>query len=260
MLVIIHHFLFFAIKGEKRKNFFDKYVTFFEVYSLSFRRSEMRILIASNKIEYIKKFSNYIALNYELAYCSILISDKKDEIISLIKDYKVDFLIAESRFITEEIIHMIPIVIIDKKKSLLLTENDDFYYAGINDSEDSITSIKKIIQNYCYKKSFRELILDQLLDLGFSIKHKGTQYLLEIMMHIKFSKGFFNMGSNVNNEYLYVAKKHNITKDSVKSNIINSINYMYAEAEFSKLKDFFSLIEDCKPSPKLVILTLSQKI
>lgn len=57
-----------------------------------------------------------------------------------------------------------------------------------------------------------------------------------------------------------VAAKYNTTTTNVKSDIIKSINSMYAECELSKLQSYFHFSTDFRPTTKMIIYTVISNI
>jgi len=62
------------------------------------------------------------------------------------------------------------------------------------------------------------------------------------------------------NIYPMVAAKYNTTTTNVKSDIIKSINSMYAECELSKLQSYFHFSTDFRPTTKMIIYTVISNI
>lgn len=124
----------------------------------------------------------------------------------------------------------------------------------------NLSNLSSILNKYMLLsnsiENTRIIILNQLIKLGFNIKHKGTKYIIESVLILK----FYYKSDKIKDIYCIIAQRYNTTSNNIKSNILKSINYVYCETVFSKLKMYFSLVEDIKPTPKQVILTLLKNI
>ena len=127
-------------------------------------------------------------------------------------------------------------------------------------SLDNLIYLKQFIFESMNSSKIREntriKILDELVKLGFNIKHNGTKYIVDAILILKFN---YNT-NNIKDVYAIISDKYNTTENNIKSNILKSINYMYYETEYSNLKSYFSLNNNEKPTPKQVILTILKNI
>lgn len=109
------------------------------------------------------------------------------------------------------------------------------------------------------KKNMKK-ILDELIFVGYSMKHIGTIMLAESISIVQHSKNLDIINDLENNVYSQIAEKYNTNIQVVKGNIVNATNYMYNETDVNKVKEYFTFYEDTKPTPKLVINTVLRKI
>lgn len=124
-------------------------------------------------------------------------------------------------------------------------------------SRKTLVGITQLYQNYRNEK--RRKIMAELEKVGYNFKYKGTQYLLETILEIQ--KGdIIALTSLQNNFYPIVAKKYNKTVHDVKNCIISATNAMYYECNIEKLKEYFHLLDDEKPSIKKVVYTIANRI
>ena len=219
----------------------------------------MKILILTNKLETITIISNFLNINYSKEV-SILIANNIPSANLIFTEHKIDLIILETEFykylLNKKTQSFIPIITISNtynydRKNLIKSNNI---------SLDNLTHLDFLLHKYISLSNSieysKQLVLNKLLEIGFNIKHKGTKYIADSILIYKFYCKF----PNIKDIYAIIARKYNTTTDNIKSNILKSINYMYCETEFSKLKKIFSLSTDIRPTPKQIILTLSKII
>lgn len=219
----------------------------------------MTILVISNNIKNISAISNFINLNFN-NNISILIANDMNSANSIINKYNINLIILESNIYNfnfyKEHLSYIPVI--------LFTDTNNYNKKIFKDYENislcNLSYLKKLLFNYISLTSSIEStkieIINQLLKIGFNIKHNGTKYITDSIIIYK----FFFKTDKIKDIYSIVAQKYNTTSNNVKSNILKSINYMYCETKFEKLKTYFSLEEDIKPTPKQIILTVLKNI
>lgn len=219
----------------------------------------MTILVISNNIKNISAISNFINLNFN-NNISILIANDMNSANSIINKYNINLIILESNiynfnFYKEHLSYIPVILFIDTNNY-----NKKIFKDYENISLCNLSYLKKLLFNYISLTSSIEStkieIINQLLKIGFNIKHNGTKYITASIIIYK----FFFKTDKIKDIYSIVAQKYNTTSNNVKSNILKSINYMYCETKFEKLKTYFSLEEDIKPTPKQIILTVLKNI
>lgn len=160
---------------------------------------------------------------------NIIVITDNQELLNSLKDYPVITEIYDSKSGKDEILEKIKKLKIDISK------------------EDNVRIMKD--------KVFSELVY-----VGFNPKHIGTQYLLEAILYIYKNKDKKLMNNIENNVYKLIAEQYHRTKESVKSSILKATNAMYEESDFSKLEKYFSLMDNYKPTPKVIISTILLKI
>lgn len=219
----------------------------------------MTILVISNNIKNISAISNFINLNFN-NNISILIANDMNSANSIINKYNINLIILESNIYNfnfyKEHLSYIPVI--------LFTDTNNYNKKIFKDYENislcNLSYLKNLLFNYISLTSSIEStkieIINQLLKIGFNIKHNGTKYITDSIIIYK----FFFKTDKIKDIYSIVAQKYNTTSNNVKSNILKSINYMYCETKFEKLKTYFSLEEDIKPTPKQIILTVLKNI
>lgn len=101
-------------------------------------------------------------------------------------------------------------------------------------------------------------VINELLILGYNFKLKGTQYLLDSIIYVYSNKNEEMLENLEKNVYKYISLKNNKTVLNIKTNIINSTNYVYDYQNSEILFRYFS--SNVKITPKLVIATVLKKI
>lgn len=116
-----------------------------------------------------------------------------------------------------------------------------------------------IEEKYAYNKNIKARIIHELYYIGFKPYHKGTGFMAE-SIYMVYQKDAHLCDNFEKNIYPMVAAKYNTTTTNVKSDIIKSINSMYAECELSKLQKYFHFSTDFRPTTKMIIYTVISNI
>lgn len=219
----------------------------------------MNILILTDNLKTITIISNFLNLNFNIKV-SILIANDISSANLFFSEHKIDLIILETKFYK---------CLLNKKAqpfTQIITISNDYNYntndlmESNNISLNNLTHLDFLLHKYNSLsnsiESSKKIILNKLIEIGFNIKHRGTRYIIDSILIYKFYCKF----SNIKDIYSILARRYGTTNDNIKSNILKAINYVYCETEFPKLKKFFSLSSDIKPTPKQVILTLSRLI
>lgn len=220
----------------------------------------MKILIITNSIEFITIVSNFITLNFN-NNISILIANNINNVQNNTKTYNIDLIIIDEEILElnlyKQTLRYFPLILINsnlQNYNMKITDNINHI------SLDNLIYIKQLIFQVMNSLKFREnariKILDELIKLGFNIKHNGTKYIVDAILILKLN---YNT-NNIKDVYAIISNKYNTTENNIKSNILKSINYMYYETEYSNLKSYFSLNNNEKPTPKQVILTILKNV
>lgn len=216
----------------------------------------MKILIITDELKTTTLISNYINLN--IKNITILIANDISSAKLILNEYTINLILCESHIFNlefyKENIAPIPIILLNVLYNKYFSEN----FKTI--SLDNLSLLSYYLHSYMSLSNTMEntkrLIFKKLMQLGFNIKHKGTKYIAESILILKNHDKI----SSIQDIYSIVAREHHTTSNNVKSNILKSINYMYCETDFSIIKDFFSLMEDSKPTPKQIIFTILKNV
>ena len=105
----------------------------------------------------------------------------------------------------------------------------------------------------------RNKIMTELQDLGYSTRHQGTYYLVDIISEVIKSPNFVD--NNLQNIlYPLVAKKYGKSSYNIKSSVHKATECMYYECDVNKLQKYFRFCEDTKPTVKEVIFAVSNNV
>lgn len=162
----------------------------------------------------------------------------------------------------------LPVIIIISGESKYLSQvsnnklvNSIIYKGiGMDSIIDKICDIINDLEKESEKEIYRKRITAELKKLNFNLAHKGTNYLREAIEIINACRNQEFNSNLEKNIYPIIAAKHQKSIHNVKSNILKAINYMYRECEINNLKDYFYFSTDRKPTPKLIIFTIYNKI
>ena len=145
-----------------------------------------------------------------------------------------------------------------------LTKNNIVYTVLLKtDDIDKIISIINCLikekEEEKSEKKIKDMIINELLYLGFDISHKGTKYLIKTIEYIALNpnKDLDKLEKSV---YPKIAVQYGETIHNIKCNINRANNAMYCECEIEKLKSYFKFDKDTKPKVKTVINTIINKI
>ncbi len=124
-------------------------------------------------------------------------------------------------------------------------------------SED-LNDTSSIIKYYTLDNK-REEITRELRSLGYNLKYKGTQYLIDTILEISENKDA-RKASLQTDFYPIIAKRYHKSVQNVKNCIKTATNSMYIECNIDVLKRYFNLYDDIKPTVRQVIFTVLDNI
>ena len=132
-----------------------------------------------------------------------------------------------------------------------------FFIIGDNTKNETIREKIMLMHNEVKTNEFLRItkrVTNELLLLGYNFKLKGTQYLLESIVHI-YTKNDMNLLENLEkNVYKHIATQNSKKTLNIKTSIIKATNYVYNYQDENKLYEYFSI--EIKITPKLVISTI----
>lgn len=239
----------------------------------------LNMLIADDNIYYAKTLMDYInANNDNVRVCNISI-DGKETLDLLNNNDKIDIFLLDLKMPVYNGIEILNYLDESKKikyqKSCIVISGEidmvnqivenTIVYNYIYKSH-SITQIMTLISQLIQAKSevqknehINSRIDEELEILHFNPLFLGTRYLKECIYYIikNSKKDFDNLKRDV---YPLIAYKHKKTVNNIKCNINSSVNAMYFDCEIEKIIKYFNFSKDYKPTTKLIINTIVNKI
>lgn len=104
------------------------------------------------------------------------------------------------------------------------------------------------------------MVTEELLKIGYNFKHNGTKYLKESIIFLLNEQNDDLIENLEKNVYSHIARMHRKSIGNIKNNIVKATNNMYFECNEKFLLEYFSYEYDTKPTPKIVIQTILNKI
>lgn len=238
----------------------------------------VNLLIADDNIYYAKSLVNFI-LSRDNNIRLINISTDGREAINNILNKSVDILILDLKMpklsgidilniLSDKELNKKPIIIVISEdiEQIAKIRNNSLVTCYISKTQGMnyiFNKIENIIMEFEFKNSNKELkniIMNELIHLGYNLKHIGTTYLCEVIClacQIENPDMINNLEKYL---YLKIANKYCKSIKTIKSNIIKATDCMYIEGNKNTIKEYFNFSYNYKPTPKVVITTLVSKI
>lgn len=197
----------------------------------------IKILIVDNNVICSKNLLNSIINQFEelqLVYIATSGKEGTDIIVNthidlvfwtISNNYEVKFM---EQLINTNTIDMPQIIVISENTNLLKTSKKlNCVSEIINKSESNDLIIEKITHIISCNNNtitIQDFILSELYSMGYNIKYKGTQYILESIIYV-YKRNNFDLLDNVEqNVYKYIGNKHHKTINNIKTNINKATN------------------------------------
>lgn len=203
----------------------------------------LNILIISNKLKFIKRLTNSVLNNFDFVKIIGIIGNF-NELVSFELEKTPDFIFSDSNILNKKV-------------------NYDVVYISESMSDEEILYQIEPFLKSKNESYLREAIVKILIDLKFNLSLVGSKFLIESILYSfinKYSDLIDNLEGIV---YPFVAKKYKIDVSNVKWSIIRAINYMFLEHNTTSVKylsDYFHIDYLKKPTPKIVITTIVNKL
>lgn len=111
-----------------------------------------------------------------------------------------------------------------------INDKYNFYIISKLESEEFIFNhIKQFIEQIKYLRIERQInkeITNQLSNIGYNFKYKGTHYIFEAITYIYKSNNLELLDNLEQNVYKYIAYKHKRTINNIKTNAIKATNHV----------------------------------
>lgn len=238
----------------------------------------LNLLIVDDNIYYIKSLINYIVgQSQKLKIRNIATNGK--EAVEMIAKGNIDLVLLDLKLpgfsgaqVLKEILNMqlskIPKIIVISGEIDLINEvrYNPIVFNIANKTDDIVSIYKKIeestetIETKLRKGEIQKNVMQELIDIGYNPKHKGTQYILESIIFIYESRDNNLLEHLEKNVYRRIACIHNKKEANIKTNIMKATDSMYIETRTETLKKYFHNNTDKKPTPKIVISTILNKV
>lgn len=197
-------------------------------------------IIIDDNIKYIEYLMNNIISKLEDIRVTHIVTQGKD-FLDIIKNNDADLVLLDLKMP-----NINGIEIIEKMKNMdlikfpniiVISGEIDYIYCVRNEeiisdvieknNSDIIIKdkIENTISNINYFKNDNDVkkkIIDELLNLGYNFKYKGTKYLFDVILYIYKSNDFEILNSLENNVYRIMANKYNKSINNIKTNIIKA--------------------------------------
>ena len=237
------------------------------------------LLIADDNLIYVKSIVNEILANANFVKLIKIATDGK-EAYNYLKNEKIDLLILDLKMPTysgidllkklknDKTISIPKIIVVSGDINTLSYNNLEKYnivtclYKGSSVSElaDKITNILEEIEKSNKLEILNGRIYEELMKLNYNTKHSGTTYIRESIEFILTREDCSLIDNLEKNVYPHIAKMHKKSVGNIKNNIVKATNNMYFECNIDYLLNYFSFTDDMKPTPKIVISTILNKI
>ena len=238
----------------------------------------LNLLVADDNIYYAKTLINYIVdMNKDIRLINLSTDGK--EALENIYCNAIDLIILDLKMpvvsgidvlkkMKELNLDPLPTIIVISGEMELIKEirNNEIVSAFIDKSvglEKINLEVAEVIRQKHMKdnkQNIRKKIKQELLSLGFNIKHIGTTYITEAI----------ELAYEINNreycenleKYLYnkIAKIHWKSVQNIKTNIAKATKFMYLNCNRDFLMRYFHFTYDYKPTQKIIINTVLYKL
>lgn len=93
------------------------------------------------------------------------------------------------------------------------------------DSESIYEKILRTVNEIKYETNYNDVrneVIEKLKNMGLSLKHKGTRYLIDCAMYAYGNNNLDIIDNLEKNIYKFVARQHKTSADNIKSNIVKA--------------------------------------
>lgn len=220
----------------------------------------IKTLIVDDNLPFVKNILNTVLSKFDNINISH-IATSGEEALNIISTNNIDLIFLDlklpdfdgieliKKMATLNTIKFPKIIVISGELSLLGDFIHSVYISNIInkvDSTESIyNSIKETINEINYlnnKEDIKNKVLSELINLGYSLKHKGTYYILETIIYIYLNNDLNLLDNLEKNVYTYIAHQNNKSVNNVKTNIIKSTNQVSKHNSFITPKQVVSNI------------------
>lgn len=229
----------------------------------------VNLLMFGKNIHKLKRMFNKIISNNEDIRVDKIITDKEEAITILNSDNKIDIVIMDSSDESVQLlknidenkyINSVLMIIKDFSEIESIINNKvifDYILKGSN-----ISKIKNKISKLVLEKNIkdkRKKIVKELKYIGYNLEYVGTNYLIEAILQMYENKGF-GLDNLQRDIYPKISKNCNKSVHNIKCNITRATDCMFFECDSKRLQEYFGVCEDYKPTAKMVMYTVLNKL
>lgn len=225
------------MRTKKKKNYLIIYRK--EKISNIYLGEMINTLIIEDNLDYVKNILNTVINKFNEIHVTNIATTKK-EAMEIINRNNIDLIFLDLRLpdatgieIIKEIdmLNLIKnpnIIIISGKIPLIRKVQNNYNSRVINklsNEEYIYNHIKQAVKEIKYlklEKQISEKVFNELLNIGYNFKYKGTHYIYEAIIYIYESNNFDLLDNLEQNVYKYLAHKYKKSINNIKTNIIKA--------------------------------------
>lgn len=205
----------------------------------------IKILIIEDNLHYSKKVLNNILSKFKNVQLMFMATTCKEG-IDIINNNHIDLIFLDLKLPDGngfKIIENLKVMNIIHKPKIILISGDicmineaiKKYNAyetidKLNTMEEIYNKIKKMINDINYennKGEIKKYICSEIFKLGYNIKYKGTQYIIEAILYVYEQNNYDLLDNLEKNVYSYISKRHKKSVNNIKTNIIKATKKIY---------------------------------
>ena len=203
-------------------------------------------IIIDDNIEYIKCLINSVICNLKNIRITHISTDGK-EALNIIENNTVDLILLDLKMPKMNGIELINKIkqmnSLNVPRIIVISGEVDYMYCLKNEliisdiiNKNNMQNIKFHLENTIKSIDFlneehliREKIINELMNLGYNFKYKGTHYIFDSIMYIYMSNNLELLNNIEKNVYIYISNKYHKSINNIKTNIIKATKIMVSD-------------------------------
>lgn len=203
-------------------------------------------IIIDDNIEYIKSLINSVICNLKNIRITHILTDGK-EALNIIENNTVDLILLDLKMPKMNGIELINKIkqmnSLNVPRIIVISGEVDYMYCLKNEliisdiiNKNNMQNIKFHLENTINSIHFlneehliREKIINELINLGYNFKYKGTHYIFDSIMYIYMSNNLELLNNIEKNVYIYISNKYHKSINNIKTNIIKATKIMVSD-------------------------------
>ena len=203
-------------------------------------------IIIDDNIEYIKSLINSVICNLKNIRITHILTDGK-EALNIIENNTVDLILLDLKMPRMNGIELINKIkqmnSLNIPKIIVISGEVDYMYCLKNEliisdiiNKNNMQNIKIHLENTVNNIDFlneehiiREKIINELMNLGYNFKYKGTHYIFDSILYIYMSNNLELLNNIEKNVYIYISNKYHKSINNIKTNIIKATKIMVSD-------------------------------